>query len=1280
MAMSTEEDEALLESPIITYKRREKPRVSLQQKLEPLVTSAPSRKDTAKSEKVTSSKPYSAHTTTSRSLQKPNHKSNKGQKLQTIKNGERVLSTNSKVTAKKPKFMNERQSKNYDSDESLGGSEEKQPVKYSRGRKSGHQYSKIDMMKRSVVDSGHGADSDRAISTSNSEGVSSKRERKEETGSNRRRKTDKEKVTSSIPKGRERCKRSDGKQWQCSNVAMEGRTLCEKHHYQAVQRAGGGVPKTRPRCTRSDGKKWQCSDYAMEGRLLCEKHYFQQLERSKRGQERATNAQRGTKRKKRKFYPPKVEADNGERKTKISKRQKKASSSQKYERSLSDTEADASAEENDEELNLDTDDVPISSLLSSREEEKKMKPNTRFPPINFSQKEDTQELKTSGEENLNDFEFEDFNPILDSDLPASVQSRKLRISSRVTDMDTTSTIKSAREQRKMEQCLMCHQCQRNDKGKVVFCKKCNRKRYCLCCIERWYPLMKEEDFEKACPYCQGNCNCKACLRSEGPVMKDFQPSPVEKVAYLKYSLIWILPYLKQLNQEQRHELAVEATLRGEKVITVEKASVQADERLVCDNCSTSIVDIHRSCSECNYDLCLACCEEVRQGLEPGCMQVEGKNYSLDNIDTGDGYESNVTNSQVRLEERDSKEGLNLEDGAKLGSSVKLKLNIKSSTSAEGLVWRANQDGSVYCPRGCSHGSSELYLKTVYGPQMLAQLEKDIKAIIGTEDLENRIEKHLCSDCNGEEAGITNNSNLRLAAERKDSSDNFLYCPSSEELTGEGMQHFQKHWRRGEPVIVRDVLKATTGLSWEPMVMWRAFRETTKGKELEEKKTVVALDCFDWNEFFSGYERGRMHKNGWPEMLKLKDWPSKNFFGERLPRHEAEFINMLPLHAYTHPKSGILNLATKLPAKALKPDLGPKTYIAYGFHEELGRGDSVTKLHCDMSDAVNVLTHTSQLEVPKWQKGRIEKAREKYKKGQIMEPQDAVKSSNNSLSPDPETSINLDETECVQTKTFENLVDVPLAADVKTDVAHASDGTILENRTGSEVAEPSIFPEDDSLHDKNFSPRSDTLEDMKGSAVPDDPLPVIEDTKAASANEEKPEPGLFVPLEGGEKQVAEVTESHIDTYGGALWDIFRREDVPKLRAYLMKHRHEFKHLDDKPLTKIVHPIHDQTLFLDEEHKKKLKEEFQVEAWTFEQRLGEAVFIPAGCPHQVRNLKSCIKVALDFVSPENLQECINLTNEFRRLPQDHRAKEDKLEVKKMILHAAIRAVTFLKSVDL
>ena len=42
------------------------------------------------------------------------------------------------------------------------------------------------------------------------------------------------------------------------------------------------------------------------------------------------------------------------------------------------------------------------------------------------------------------------------------------------------------------------------------------------------------------------------------------------------------------------------------------------------------------------------------------------------------------------------------------------------------------------------------------------------------------------------------------------------------------------------------------------------------------------------------------------------------------------------------------------------------------------------------------------------------------------------------------------------------------------------------------------------------------------------------------------------------------------------------------------------------------------------------------------------------------QSCTKVAVDFVSPENVHECLRLTEEFRQLPINHRAREDKLEV--------------------
>lgn len=108
-----------------------------------------------------------------------------------------------------------------------------------------------------------------------------------------------------------------------------------------------------------------------------------------------------------------------------------------------------------------------------------------------------------------------------------------------------------------------------------------------------------------------------------------------------------------------------------------------------------------------------------------------------------------------------------------------------------------------------------------------------------------------------------------------------------------------------------------------------------------------------HKFFTGYSKGRFDRQMWPQMLKLNDPSLDDFFKERLPRHCAEFICYLPFEEYTHPHRGFLNLAVKLPKECVKPDMGPKTYIAYGVSEELGRGDSVTKLHCNSCDVVSV---------------------------------------------------------------------------------------------------------------------------------------------------------------------------------------------------------------------------------------------------------------------------------------------------------------------------------------
>lgn len=39
------------------------------------------------------------------------------------------------------------------------------------------------------------------------------------------------------------------------------------------------------------------------------------------------------------------------------------------------------------------------------------------------------------------------------------------------------------------------------------------------------------------------------------------------------------------------------------------------------------------------------------------------------------------------------------------------------------------------------------------------------------------------------------------------------------------------------------------------------------------------------------------------------------------------------------------------------------------------------------------------------------------------------------------------------------------------------------------------------------------------------------------------------------------------YGGALWDIFRRQDVPKLTEYIKKHQQEFRGINNAPVRSV-----------------------------------------------------------------------------------------------------------------
>ena len=47
-----------------------------------------------------------------------------------------------------------------------------------------------------------------------------------------------------------------------------------------------------------------------------------------------------------------------------------------------------------------------------------------------------------------------------------------------------------------------------------------------------------------------------------------------------------------------------------------------------------------------------------------------------------------------------------------------------------------------------------------------------------------------------------------------------------------------------------------------------------------------------------------------------------------------------------------------------------------------------------------------------------------------------------------------------------------------------------------------------------------------------------------------------------------------------------------------------------------PIHDQLIYLDSDLRQRLLKEYGVKGWTIAQAVGDAIFIPAGAPHQVR----------------------------------------------------------------
>lgn len=166
---------------------------------------------------------------------------------------------------------------------------------------------------------------------------------------------------------------------------------------------------------------------------------------------------------------------------------------------------------------------------------------------------------------------------------------------------------------------------------------------------------------------------------------------------------------------------------------------------------------------------------------------------------------------------------------------------------ESIAWRAETNGSITCPPkargGC--GTAILSLRRLFEANWIDKLTR------GVQELTVKYQPPIvdlslgCSECRSFEEDVAQNS-ARKAASRETGYDNFLYCPDAVETGETTFEHFQRHWIRGEPVIVRNAYKKASGLSWDPMVMWRAFMGARKVLK-EDAVNFKAIDCLDWCE-------------------------------------------------------------------------------------------------------------------------------------------------------------------------------------------------------------------------------------------------------------------------------------------------------------------------------------------------------------------------------------------------------------------------------------------------
>ena len=162
------------------------------------------------------------------------------------------------------------------------------------------------------------------------------------------------------------------------------------------------------------------------------------------------------------------------------------------------------------------------------------------------------------------------------------------------------------------------------------------------------------------------------------------------------------------------------------------------------------------------------------------------------------------------------------------------------------------------------------------------------------------------------------------------------------ISPHNMKLFQSQWARGQPVIISNSNEYLDYKLWHPKAFCKDFGHLRADLVNTLTGKTVPKQPLKW--FWEGFEKVScrpLDSDGTPMLLKLKDWPPEDDIAKYIPRRFHNLVHDFPIQPYTL-REGNCNLASYIPDNFLRPELGPKMYIAYG--NALYSNKASTNLH------------------------------------------------------------------------------------------------------------------------------------------------------------------------------------------------------------------------------------------------------------------------------------------------------------------------------------------------